>query len=312
LGKNMNVNEQLTDRERVELTKKSYDELQPGESVTVGGYHIGTVCRSVLAPDGMRAFVISNPSEVTILYKGSYGFKKGTPQTWRDEWFKTNLPILRSMLAHERKIPSQLRSASRLLNQTISQFRGSRIYIYGHSLGSINAQFALANCRHPEAIAAAYLYEGTNIWLLLTPKEKRRVAKMREKIFNYVDIYDPVTLGITETHHMVGKLQYVDSEPMQPIKQHMWGGYSFNPDGSLRLRKVDQAFLAESRSEHKLLDRSGDVAEFIEKIGSRDQVKKMAAEKIEQLAQKYPDHKSLAKLASMFKDGIMKNRDEVK
>lgn len=308
----MRVNEQLTDREQIELTKKAYEELQLGDSVMVGQHHIGTVCRSVWAEDGMRAFVITNPSEVTILYKGSYGIKKGTPQTWRDEWFKTNLPILRSMLSHERRIPSQLRSASRLLNQTISQFRGSQIYIYGHSLGSINAQFALANCRHPETIGAAYLYEGTNIWLLFTPKERRRVAQMREKIYNYVDIYDPVTLGITETHHMVGKLCYVDSEPMKPIKQHMWGGYSFNPDGSLKLRKVDQAFLAESRSERRLLDKSGDLTEFIERISSSDEVKKMAVEKIDQLAQRYPDHKSLAKLATLFKVEILKERDELK
>ena len=305
----MKVNEQLTDFERVELTKKAYDQLQLGQSVDVSKHHIGTVCRSVHAVDGLRAYVISNPHEVTLLFKGSYGFKKGTPQTWRDEWLKTNLPILRAMLSHERRVPSQLKTASKLLDETIHQFYGTQIYIYGHSLGSINAQFALANCHHPEAIGAAYLYEGTNIWLLFTPKERRCVAKMREKIFNYVDIYDPVTLGITETHHMVGQLRYVDSEPMKPIKQHMWGGYSFNPDGSLKLRKVDQAFLAESRSEHKLLSRSGDVTEVIEKISSGDEIKKMAVQKAEKLVKKYPDHKSLARLAALFKEEMLRNED---
>lgn len=305
----MKVNEQLTDFERVELTKKAYDQLQLGQSVDVDKHHIGTVCRSVHAVDGLRAYVISNPHEVTLLFKGSYGFKKGTPQTWRDEWLKTNLPILRAMLSHERRVPSQLKTASKLLDETIHQFYGTEIYIYGHSLGSINAQFALANCHHPDAIGAAYLYEGTNIWLLFTPKERRCVAKMREKIFNYVDIYDPVTLGITETHHMVGQLRYVDSEPMKPIKQHMWGGYSFNPDGSLKLRKVDQAFLAESRSEHKLLSRSGDVTEFIEKISSGDEIKKIAVQKAEKLVKKYPDHKSLARLAALFKEEMFKNED---
>lgn len=305
----MSVNEQLTDLERVKLTKKVYDQLQLGQSIDIGDYHLGTVCRSVHAADGLRAYVISNPHEVTLLFKGSYGFKKGTPQTWRDEWLKTNLPILRAMLSHERRVPSQLKTASKLLDETIHQFYGTQIYIYGHSLGSINAQFALANCHHPDAIGAAYLYEGTNIWLLFTPKERRQVAKMREKIFNYVDIYDPVTLGITETHHMVGQLRYVDSEPMKPIKQHMWGGYSFNPDGSLKLRKVDQAFLAEARSEHKLLNRSGDVTEFIEKISSSDEIKKIAVQKAEKLVKKYPDHKSLAKLAALFKEEMLKNED---
>ncbi|NRO23027.1 hypothetical protein IMAU30023_01658 [Lactobacillus helveticus] len=127
----MNVNEQLTDLERIELTKKSYDELQLGESIDIGSHHIGTVCRNVHAEDGMRAFVISNPQEVTILFKGSYGIKRGNPQTWRDEWFKTNLPILRAMLSHESRVPSQLKSASKLLNETINQFKGTQIYIYG-------------------------------------------------------------------------------------------------------------------------------------------------------------------------------------
>lgn len=54
------------------------------------------------------------------------------------------------MLAHRRLIPSQLKTAARFLNKTISQFPGKQINIYGHSLGAINAQFALANCHHPE------------------------------------------------------------------------------------------------------------------------------------------------------------------
>lgn len=306
----MNVNEQLTDLERIELTKKSYNELKLGEEIVIGEHHIGIVCRDVYAQDGMRAFVISNPNEITILFKGSYGVKKGNPQTWRDEWLRTNLPILRAMLAHKRLIPSQLKTAARFLNETIHQFKGKQVYIYGHSLGAINAQFALANCHHPETIAAAYLYEGTNIWLLLTPKERRQVAKIRQKIFNYVDIYDPVTLGITETHHMIGKLCYVDSEPMKPIKQHMWGGYRFNPDGRLRLRKVDQAFLAEARSERKLLDKSGNLVDLLDRMGSVDEVKKIAADKIEQIVQRYPDHRSLAKLATLFKTELLKDRDE--
>lgn len=308
----MNVNQQLSDRQRVELTKKSYEELQLGQSIAIENYHLGTVCRSVHAADGMRAFVISNPNEVTILFKGSYGLKKGTPQTWRDEWFKTNLPIFYAMLSNERRIPSQLKSASQLLNETISQFKDAKIYIYGHSLGSINAQYALANCRSPQAIGAAYLYEGTNIWLLLTPKERKRVSKIREKIYNYVDIYDPVTLGITETHHMVGKLCYVDSQPMTPIKQHMWGGYSFNSDGSLKLRKVDQAFLAAARSEAKLLSGYSDVTDFIQKISSTEEIKKLTTDKIEQMAKRYPDYRSLAKLATLFKQEMIKHPDSSK
>lgn len=76
----MNVNEQLTDRQRIELTKKSYVELKLGEEIVIGDHHIGIVCRDVYAQDGMRAFVISNPNEITILFKGSYGVEKENPE----------------------------------------------------------------------------------------------------------------------------------------------------------------------------------------------------------------------------------------
>ncbi|GAA3628060.1 DUF2974 domain-containing protein [Lactobacillus hamsteri] len=309
----MDANKQLTDLERVELTKKSYEELSLGERVTVGDHFIGIVTNSVYEEDGLRAFVITNPNEVTILFKGSYGFVKGNPTTWRDEWLRTNLPILVALLADEKKIPSQLKTAAKLLNTTIHQFKGARFYIYGHSLGSINAQYALANCRHPKMIAGAYLYEGTNIWILLDQHQRAKISKMRHKIFNYVDIYDPVTLGITASHHMVGQLRYIDSEPMQPIKQHMWGGYKFDENGNLKLRDVDDAFLEESMSERKLLTRSNDLARSIERMGQRPEFSKLAEEKLDELQRRFPDHKAWNKLTEIFnKTSFLKDKDSEK
>lgn len=296
----MDINQQLTDLQRVELTKKSYEELALGERVTIDDHFIGIVTSSVYEKDGMRAFVIINPNEVTILFKGSYGIAKGNPTTWRDEWLRTNLPILVSLLIDEKRIPSQLTSAANLLNRTINQFKAHRFYLYGHSLGSINAQYALANCHHPEKIAGAYLYEGTNIWLLLNQKQRRIAGKLRQKIFNYVDIYDPVTLGITSSHHMVGQLRYVDSEQLTPIKQHMWGGYQFDEKGNLKLREVDDAFLRESLSEYKLLTRSNDLARSIEKMGQGGEIRKMASQKLNEWQEKLPDTKAWAKLTEIF------------
>lgn len=308
----MGINQQLTDRQRVQLTKKAYEKLELGQRVTIDQNLIGIVARSVYAADGLRAYILTNPSEVTLLFKGSYGFIKGNPTTWHDEWLKTNLPLLLAMLVNERRIPSQLKTAAKLLNQTLHQFKGVCFYIYGHSLGSINAQYALANCHHPERIAAAYLYEGTNIWPLLTPAQRRRVSQMQTKIFNYVDIYDPVTLGITNSHHMVGKLRYIDSQPLKnPIKQHLWGGYHFDKAGNLKLRKVDQAFLEESRNERKILLRSKDIADLLEKMGQSQEIKKMVQQKILALTRKHPDHKSLEKLNEFLNtDDLSNNKDD--
>lgn len=275
-------NQHLSDRQRVELTQKAYEELNLGEIIAVGRQEIGKVVQSVLTPDGMRAYVILNANEITILYKGSFGLIKGTPQTWRDEWLKTNLPVLAALLSHQRLIPQQLKSARRLLNQCLRTYPGLRLYVYGHSLGSINAQYALAGCHQPRRLAAAYLYEGTNIWQLLTPKERATAAKMREKIFNYVDIYDPVTLGITASHHMVGKLQYVDSEQLPPIKQHMWGGYHFDQTGKLQLRSVDSAFLTEAASERKFLNKSENLSTALRRLDQEGYLKQRLRQKLQQ------------------------------
>lgn len=307
----MDVNKQLTDFERIELTKKSYDELVLGQRIKIGEHFIGIVADSVYESDGLRAFVITNQREVTILFKGSYGFSKGNPTTWRDEWLRTNLPILVSLLANnEKRIPSQLKSAAKLLNKTLNHFNGAHFYIYGHSLGSINAQYALANCHHPQMIMGAYLYEGTNIWLLLDQKQRRTAAKLRTKIYNYVDIYDPVTLGITATHHMVGRLMYVDSTPMKPIKQHMWGGYKFDKNGKLYLKEVDDAFLKESVNERKLLTRTNDLANTLEKKGQASEVKKLALDKLDSFKKRLPDSYAFAKIAGLIeKASFLQEKD---
>lgn len=44
-------------------------------------------------------------------------------------------------------------------------------------------------------------------------------------------------------------------------------------------------------------------------MGSAEEVKKLATDKIEQLVQCYPDHKSLAKLAALFEGEIWKGKN---
>lgn len=254
------INNHLSDEERVELAKMEYNSLQIGDEIIIDDHFVGSVTRNVYAKDGMQAYLIENyngrQKEITVLFKGSYGFKKGNPTTWKDEWLNTNLPILRAMLTRKRRIPAQLKSAAYYLNRWVSEFPNARFYIYGHSLGAINAQFAIVNCHHPELISGAYLYEGTNIWRLLNHKERLIANEYRQRINAYVDIYDPVTLGITATHKMVGKLHYVDSEPMSPIKQHMWGGYRFDSRGRLLEKKIDADFLQFSSAQNRLLNQT--------------------------------------------------------
>lgn len=261
------INELLTDYDRVCLTKKAYDGLNVGDDFVVNGKLIGRIVRDVYAQDGMQAYVIENQAgrrdEVTVLFKGSSGLRNGNATTWRDEWLNTNWPIFVAMLTSRPKLPSALKTASSYLNKWLVEFPDAIFYIYGHSLGAINAAYALANCRHSSQIGAAYLYEGTNIWRLLTHKERQRVVEMRGRINTYVDIYDPVTLGYTASQRMVGKLHYVDSLPMNPVKQHMWGGYRFDENGNLLEKEVDQRFLDSSKMQQAFLSRTGQMAGYL-------------------------------------------------
>ncbi|MDD6406784.1 MAG: hypothetical protein PUF82_02080 [Lactobacillus equicursoris] len=261
------INELLTDYDRVCLTKKAYEGLNVGDDFVVNGKLIGRIVRDVYAQDGMQAYVIENQAgrrdEVTVLFKGSSGLRNGNATTWRDEWLNTNWPIFVAMLTSRPKLPSALKTASSYLNKWLVEFPDAIFYIYGHSLGAINAAYALANCRHPSQIGAAYLYEGTNIWRLLTRRQRQVAGQMRHKINTYVDIYDPVTLGYTATHKMVGKLHYVDSLPISPIKQHMWGGYRFDDQGRLLEKEVDSRFLQSSQMQTRFLSGTSELAQFL-------------------------------------------------
>jgi len=111
---------------------------------------------------------------------------------------------------------------------------------------------------------------------------------------------------------MVGKLQYVDSVPLNnPIKQHMWGGYQFDKNGKLKLRPIDEAFLTESQNEHKLLTKSNDLANLVERMGQKNEFKKLAEEKFHTLRNKFPDHKGWGKLSGLFDNtSFMKDKDD--
>lgn len=109
-------------------------------------------------------------------------------------------------------------------------------------MGSINLQYALSHCRHIGQVKLADLYEAPNIFALLNNRERHHVRKFKHKVHNYVDIYDPVTVGYADRRHMVGQLGYLQSKLYPPITQHMWGGYQFDTHGRLLTQPVNAAF----------------------------------------------------------------------
>ena len=117
----------------------------------------------------------------------------------------------------------------------MEKYPNAKINIYGHSLGSMDAQYALANVTDYSRIKSANIYNGPNIYSTLTEEQKINVSALYDKINNYVDSRDLVGLGYKKGEGTVGKTYNFSGESngINKIDQHMWGGYRFDSDGNL-------------------------------------------------------------------------------
>lgn len=250
------INDHLTDRQRIQLAQLEYHNWQVGMRVKLTGLEIGEVKQVFQTTDGFRGTVIINnhSREMTVLLRGSSGIRKGDPTTWTNEWLRVNLPIGGAILNQLPTIPGEIQTAARCFNHLFQRWPGYHCYVYGHSLGAINGQFALANCHFPEQIAGAWLYEGPNLYWLLNTQQRKTALELRCQIFNYIDPRDVVALGYLDDQHTVGLLRVVDSVLTNPISQHMWGGYRFNDQDHLKLADPWSAH-RRAQLDYQLIDR---------------------------------------------------------
>lgn len=228
----------LTDWQRVQLAQLEYHDWHLGEDVLLpDGQLIGEVIKVIWTADGFRATVIRSAAypQIIVLFRGSSGVRKGDPTTWTNEWLRVNLPIGNAIINQVPDVPQELWTASKEFNHLLASYPQMTFFLCGHSLGSINAQFALANCHYPERISAAYLYEGPNLYWLLDAKQRQTTTLLRCQIFNYIDPLDVVALGYIDMEHTIGLLRVIDSMMTSPINQHMWGGYQFDKQQNLLL-----------------------------------------------------------------------------
>ncbi len=174
---------------------------------------------------------------VTVLYRGSTS-PNATFESWqtandvKNDWSKNDLPMAKKILSGDGGVTPQLKSAAKTLNNTMATYQNAQFDLYGHSLGSMNGQYALASADDPERIRSAYLYQGPNIYTTLTAKERKQVNKLRTRIFNYVDQKDLIPIGYNVEG--IGLIIPVDSKTAKDwIAQHMWEGYQFDKEGNL-------------------------------------------------------------------------------
>ena len=174
--------------------------------------------------------------EITILYRCSTAPGIGADnEDARKDWLNNDVPMAEKIMLGEKGATGQLEASSDYLKEMMEKYPNAKINIYGHSLGSMDAQYALANVTDYSRIKSANIYNGPNIYSTLTEEQKINVSALYDKINNYVDSRDLVGLGYKKGEGTVGKTYNFSGESngINKIDQHMWGGYRFDSDGNL-------------------------------------------------------------------------------
>ena len=243
--------QKYTEHDRQKIAAREYTEYTKDDPIDIGTANnpnvIGTVRQVIENETGLKAYVVESPdqSEVFVLYEGS---KAPGKDGWEVDWFENDIPMAHSILTGEKGTTSQLKASADILNDVLVRYPNAKVTVYGHSLGSMNAQYALANVRDISRISGAYIYQGPNTYPVLTEEQRQRVDAMKYRIHNYVDDKDMVPIGYPKNRMdsvgVVGIMHHVDSKQQIDFiySQHLWGGYVFNEDGSLKIKNDRSSF----------------------------------------------------------------------
>lgn len=273
-----------TDQERVELAKKEYSKLELKQEVNISissrEKKIGNVSQTINnKAAGQQTYIItekytpptashierSKVKEVTVLYRGSTAptlasgltpFHKDSLDVWTD-WGVNDIPTaIQITNGGGSTVTPQLKTSAETLKQTMKLYPNAQIYVYGHSLGSMNAQYAIADLdkKDIKRISGGFFYQGPNIYSNLTPKQQDTVKAINalDRLFNFVDRKDLVPIGYGIGDPTIGHLIEVESKKAGMVEQHMWGGYQFDEDGNILTDKEGSLRLAKYATAQQL------------------------------------------------------------
>ena len=199
--------------------------------------------------------VVKNPDEktdkvqeVTVLFRGSTGpdhILNEAPDVWND-WAENDAVIakrimLQKDLGYQDKSTEQLKASARALKDIMEKYPNAKINIYGHSLGSMDAQYAMAalEAAQIERIQQAYIYNGPDVYRVLSPEQRKIVDQIKGRIYNYADPKDMISMvgrdPVKGSIGSVGMVYYVDSEQEDFVNQHMTYGYRLDKDGKIKI-----------------------------------------------------------------------------
>ena len=294
---------QYTDKENVEIAQQEYENHKVGYSLETSGSgkYVGTLsdANNNRTNNGEQIYTYTKTStgreavpptasaeeraqvkEITIMYQGSASpsnLVTNPDEFWRD-WKDNDAPALYNIFKGQAtgepgKAPGQWEASAAYLKEMMEKYPNAKINLYGHSLGSMDVQYAIANVKDYDRINSVNIYQGPNIYPTLTPEQKANVSSLYSKTNNYIDSNDIIGLGYFKGQGTVGKvykfngynmplseadnrrfdevipglsnyrsgLEFIDKIPGLNLANsgvkmnitHMWGGYRFDKDGNL-------------------------------------------------------------------------------
>jgi len=235
------MNRIYTDLQNKIISEAEYDKsLKVGSPINVPDGNneitVGIVKEIFHDISGLDGYVVENveTKEVIVLFQGS---KQPFSLGGLIDWGLNDIPMAVNIFLQFQAATPQLYAAAKKLNQILIDYPEAQISLYTHSLGTMAAEFALANVTDPSRIKEAHMYQGPNIYRQLTDAQKKTVDLLKYRIHNYVDDMDIVAFGYptSGSENSVGIVHHVDANPVNNfISQHLWGGYVFDKDGKLR------------------------------------------------------------------------------
>lgn len=153
--------------------------------------------------------------------------------------------------------PPQFKDAATHLKEVIQKYPNAKIDLYGHSLGSMDIQYALACLTEEEAahVGTVHVYNGPNIYNILTSEQKKRLDALKYKIYNHIDHKDLVSLGYPESGSKgaSGIVKKLKTKNLINIGlQHMMHGYIYDQNGNLVLEKGTEAITRKEIIEERM------------------------------------------------------------
>ena len=234
------------------------DLFKDGEAVTPNNDILGTVTQvyNNTTGAGEQVYAVVKNSdekaedvqEVTVLFRGSTGpdhILNEAPDVWND-WAENDAVIakrimLQKDLSYQDKSTEQLKASARALKDIMEKYPNAKINVYGHSLGSMDAQYSMAalEAAQIERIQQAYIYNGPDVYRILSPEQRKVVDSIKTRIHNYADPSDPISMVgrdmVKGSIGSVGLVYYVDSTKEDFVNQHMTYGYQLDKNGKIKI-----------------------------------------------------------------------------